>query len=121
MFHLLNLTKTSTNLFVVEATRPSAEGWRAQTRGLHDSWRKQLLVVDDPEIERLIECLCALRGLSETEVLYETLQNELRRYENVSNLVEAGVAFVRALHTRAQGDASQFDNKVFVEGLYDER
>ena len=79
-----------------------------------------MLVGDDPEIERLIERLCALRGLSTTEVLCEVLRNELKRYENASNLVEAGVAFVRALHARAQRDASQFDNKIFVEGLYDE-
>lgn len=80
-----------------------------------------MLVADDPEIERLIERLCALRGLSETEVLYEALQSELRRYENVSNLVENGVAFVRALHARVQRDAIQFNDTAFVEGLYDER
>ncbi len=80
-----------------------------------------MLVLDDPEIEPLIERLRALRGLSRIEVLCEALRNELKRYENASNLVEDGVAFVRALHARVERDASQFDDKIFVEGLYDER
>lgn len=80
-----------------------------------------MLVLDDPEIEPLIERLCALRRLSRTEVLCEALRNELKRYENASNLVEDGVAFVRALHARVERDASQFDDKIFVESLYDER
>jgi hypothetical protein len=79
-----------------------------------------LLIADDPEIERLIERLCALRGRSKTQVLCEALRNELKRCENTS-LVEDGVAFVRALHARVQRDLNQLDDKIFVEGLYDER
>lgn len=80
-----------------------------------------MLIVDDPEIERLIERLSAMRGLNRNEVLSEALRNELKRYENASDLIETGVAFVRALHARVQRDVDRSDDRSFVEGLYDER
>lgn len=66
-----------------------------------------MLIVDDPEVERLIERLShcegsiRLRGLNKNEALGEALRNELKRYENASGLIETGVAFVRALCTHA--------------------
>ncbi len=78
------------------------------------------LYVKDQEVDRLAERLAALQRTTKTEVVRQALRHELERFQGVPSLVEQGVAFVRALHARAQPGQGQPADKAFIDGLYGE-
>jgi antitoxin VapB len=78
------------------------------------------LFVKDPEVARLAARLAALRNVSKTEAVREALRRELEREEPVPDLVERGVAFVRALALRSRAHEGRPADKAFVDDLYGE-
>jgi len=76
------------------------------------------LYVKDKDVDRLAERLVALKRTSKTEVVREALAHELERLEGAPSLVEQGVAFVRALRTRAAAEVGPPADKAFIDDLY---
>ena len=78
------------------------------------------LYVKDREVDNLAERLAALRRTTKTEVVREALRRELEREEKSPTLVETGMAFVRALHARANPERGEPADKAFIDSLYDD-
>ncbi len=76
------------------------------------------LYVKDADVDRLAERLATLQHTTKTEVVRQALVRELERLEGVPSLVERGVAFVRALRSRAALDAGLPADKAFIDDLY---
>lgn len=77
------------------------------------------LYVKDAEVDRLAQRVASLRRISKTEAVRQALIHELEREGAEKSLVERGMAFVQALHRRADPARGKPADKAFIDSLYE--
>ncbi len=76
------------------------------------------LYVRDADVDRLAQRVAMLHRVSKTEAVRRALIHELEREGAEKSLVEQGIAFVQALHRRANPARGKPVDKTFIDSLY---
>lgn len=76
------------------------------------------LFIKDPEVDRLVERVAAVRDVTKTEAVRQALLHELERVGAIPSLVDQGVDFCRALRAKA-GAGGKSADKAFIDSLYE--
>lgn len=77
------------------------------------------LYIKDPEVNKLAERLMRLRKATKTEVVRQALRNEIEREKAKPSLVEASVAFCRALRAKGNPEKGKPADKEWIDSLYE--